>query len=82
MIDLSICVRGDRLLSSQGTILEYICPTPWEHYVYLDHVVRYIADKDGNVYPEECYGTRTNDGFVYKKKRRHESDDDIFIILK
>lgn len=81
-IDLSICKKGDILISSHGTKLEYICPTPWKHFIYLDHVVRYIEDKDGNPMGDECYGTRTNDGFVFLKKRIPETDDDIVKIIQ
>lgn len=76
-IDLSKCKKGDILISSQGAILEYVAPTPWNGYKYLDHVVRYIEDKDGRAYSENCYGTRTNDGFAYAKQRRPEIDHDI-----
>ena len=47
VVDLSKCKKGDILISSHGAKLEYIAPTPWKHYTYLDHVVRYIEDKDG-----------------------------------
>jgi hypothetical protein len=73
MIDLNKCKRGDLLLSTQGEILEYICKTPWKHYTYLEHVVRYTSAKFG----EENYGTRTNDGFVFKTKRKPKTDNDI-----
>ena len=45
-VDLRTCKKGDILISSQGTILEYICPTPFGNYTYLDHVVRYIKNKN------------------------------------
>jgi hypothetical protein len=77
MVELNKCKKGDILISSQGAILEYVSPTPWEHYSYLDHVVRYVKDKDGNSFGENNYGTRTNDGFVYAKKRIPEIDHDI-----
>lgn len=76
-IDLSKCKKGDILISSQGAKLEYICPTPWKHYTYLDHVVRYITDKDGKSMGYENYGTRTNDGFTFAKNRIPETDHDI-----
>lgn len=79
-IDLSKCKKGDILISSHGAKLEYISPTPYKHYRYLDHVVRYIEDKDGNSFGYECYGTRTNDGFVYAKNRMPEIDNDIIEI--
>jgi hypothetical protein len=80
-IDLRNCKKGDRLLSSQGAILEYVSPTPFKGHTYLDHVVRYIQDKDGKSFGDECYGTRTNNGLVYLNKRRLETDHDIIKIL-
>lgn len=77
MVDLSKCRRGDILISSHGAKLEYIAPTPWKHYRYLDHVVRYIEDGDGNSFGEDNYGTRTNDGFTFLKNRIPETDHDI-----
>ena len=81
-IDLRECKKGDILISSQGSKLEYICPTPWKYYTYLDHVVRYIEDKDGKSYGEHNYGTRTHDGYVFAKKRIPETDHDIIRIIK
>lgn len=80
MIDLNKCKKGDILISSQGSILEYVCPTPWGHYTYLDHVVKYIKDKNGKNMGDECYGTRTNDGFVFLNNRNPETDHDIISI--
>ena len=80
-IDLSKCKKGDILISSQGSKLEYICPTPWKHYTYLDHVVRYITDKDGKSMGDENYGTRTNDGFTFAKNRKPETDHDMIEVL-
>lgn len=76
-IDLRICKKGDILISSQGAKLEYISPTPYEHLTYLDHVVRYIKDKDGKGMGKNNYGTRTHDGFVFAKNRIPETDHDI-----
>lgn len=81
-IDLRNCKKGDILISSQGAKLEYISPTPWGSYTYLDHVVRYLVDKDGKSMGEENYGTRTHDGFVFSKHRIPESDHDIVEILE
>lgn len=80
MIDLRSCEKGDILISSHGAILEYISPT--EPDDYMDHKVRYIKDKDGKSFGYECYGTRTHDGFVYRKKRIPEVDHDIVKIVK
>lgn len=81
-INLNTCKKGDILISSQGAKLEYISPTPWKHYTYLDHVIRYIEDKDGKSMGEENYGTRTNDGFVFANNRIPETDHDIVKIIK
>lgn len=80
-IDLRNCKKGDILISSQGSTLEYVSPTPWKHYTYLDHVVKYIEDKDGNSMGEENYGTRTHDGFTYANNRMPETDHDIIEVL-
>jgi hypothetical protein len=81
-VDLRECKKGDILISSHGAKLEYIAPTPWSHFEYLDHVVRYIEDKYGESFGEENYGTRTHDGYVFTKKRIPETDHDIVQIIK
>lgn len=80
-IDLSKCKKGDILISTHGAKLEYIAPTPWKHYTYLDHVVKYIEDVDGKSFGDENYGTRTNDGFTFAKNRKPETDHDIAKVL-
>jgi hypothetical protein len=77
-INLNDCDPGDILISSQGLKLEYVSKTPWKHYSYLDHVVKYLKDEFG----DESYGTRTNDGFVFAKNRIPETDNDIVEIIK
>ena len=81
-IDLNTCKKGDILLSSRGAKLEYVCPTPWEHCTYLDHVVKYVENPDGTLYPDNCYGTRTSDGFVFAKNRLPDLDHDIIEIIR
>jgi hypothetical protein len=76
-IDLRNCQKGDILISSKGAVLEYVCPTPWQEYTYLDHVVRYIEDQYGGKFKKVNFGTRTNDGFVFAKNRIPETDHDI-----
>ena len=78
MIDLNTCKKGDILISSHGLKLEYVCKTPWKHYNYLDHVVKYPSDEFG----DENYGTRTNDGFVFAKNRKPKTDHDIVEIIR
>jgi hypothetical protein len=80
-VDLRNCKKGDILISSQGAKLEYIAPTPWKNYTYLDHVVRYIEDANGKSFGDKNYGTRTNDGFVFAENRKPETDHDIVINL-
>jgi len=79
-IDLSKCKKGDILISSHGFTLEYVAPIPWGNYYYLDHVVRYVKDAEGNPFQDDSYSTRTNDGFVYKFKRQ-ETDHDIVEVI-
>jgi len=81
-VDLSTCEPGDTLISSLGTILEDVAPTPWKQYMYMDHVVRYVKRPNGDDYNEDNYGTRTNDGFVFAKNRISETDHDIVKIIK
>lgn len=81
-VDLSKCERGDILISTHGAKLEYIAPTPWRHYTYLDHVVRYIEDGRGDRFSKDNYGTRTNDGFVFAFNRKPETDHDIVKVIK
>ncbi len=80
-INLNKCKAGDTLISSQGATLEYVAPTPWKYFTYLDHVVKYVKDKDGKPFDKEEYGTRTNDGFVFAKNRQPENDHDIVKII-
>lgn len=80
MIDLITCEKGDILISSHGAILEYIGPT--QPNEYMDHKVRYIQDKDGKSFGDECYGTRTHDGLVFRYNRFPETDHDIVEIIK
>ena len=77
MIDLNACEKGDILISSRGLELEYVCKTPWRHYTYLDHVVKYPKS-----FGEGKYGTRTNDGFVFAENRNPKTDHDIVKIIK
>lgn len=82
MIDLNTCKKGDILITSQGSELEYVGKTPWKNYRYLDHVVRYVKDKDNKPYNKKNYGTRTNDGYTFAKNRKPETDHDIVEIVR
>jgi hypothetical protein len=80
-VDLRNCKKGDILISSQGSKLEYVSPTPWGTYYYLDHVVRYIEDSNGMSLGDDNYGTRTHDGFVFATSRIPETDHDIVEVI-
>lgn len=82
IIDLSTCEEGDILISKSGAKLKYLGPTPMKGLDYLDHVVQYMEEPDGTPFDEECLGTRTNDGFVYRHRRLPEVDHDIVKIIK
>ncbi len=70
MVDLRECKAGDKLLSRHGLVLEYVRVLPEGDY--MDHEVKY---------PNGSFGSRTHDGFVFRKKRM-EIDHDIVEILK
>ena len=69
-VDLRNCKPGDKLLSRHGLILEYVRPLGENDY--MDHQVRY---------PCGGWGSRTHDGFVFRKSREPEIDHDIIEIL-
>ena len=77
-IDLNECEKGDILISTHGAILEYEGKT--EDWEYLPHRIKYISSEDP-LKPLSGYGTRTNDGFVFKNNRI-PSDHDISRIIK
>ena len=70
-IDLRNCKEGDILISKHGTKLKYVKPLPEEDY--FDHEVSYEEKGRGN-------GTRTNEGWVFRKKRLPEDEDIVEII--
>ena len=72
-IDLRTCEKGDILISSLGGKLRYI--GPMEESDYMDHEVEYLDPLLGN-------GTRTHEGFVFRKNRIPETDHDIVKIIK
>lgn len=80
-IDLRQCKQGDILIGRHGSKMIYVCPTPWKHFTYLDHVIRYITDKDGKSMGDNSYGTRTHDGYVFAHNRIPETDEDIVEII-
>ena len=68
-IDLSKCVAGQRLISTHGEIMTYVSSLGVE-YGYEHRIM----------YSNGSLGTRTNDGFVYKKNRL-PGDHDVAKIL-
>lgn len=74
-VDLRTCKKGDILISKHGLRLTYIKPLPEEHY--YDHKVAYPENFGGIVKGE---GSRTHDGFVFRKNRREEDHDIVEII--
>jgi len=70
-VDLRDCKPGDILITRSGKTVEYVGPT--EKGNYYDHVVKY---NDGH-----SYGSRTHDGYVFRKNRR-DDDEDIIHVLK
>lgn len=84
-IDLRTCQRGDILISSHGMRLKYLRPTT--ELEYLDHVVQYPDNVDDDIeFTNDIEnirtGTRSNDGYVYARKRIPETDHDIVEIIK
>lgn len=71
-IDLRSCKEGDLLITKHGTKLKYLRPTT--EGSYYDHEVEYLQKGLGN-------GTRTHEGFVFRKNRRSD-DEDIVEIIK
>jgi hypothetical protein len=69
-VDLRKCDPGDILITRSGKTVTYIGPLPEDDY--MDHEIRY-----GN----GSYGSRTHDGYVYRKKRL-DTDEDIIAILE
>ena len=69
MVDLRTCKPGDKLISKHGMELIYMRPLP--DGTYMDHEVKY---------PDGSLGTRTHDGFVFRKKRL-DTDHDIVEIV-
>ena len=72
-VDLRDCDEGDILISALGGVLKYIRPTEEDNY--YDHHVEYLDGDLGD-------GTRTHDGYVFRKNRKPETDHDIVRIIK
>ena len=73
MIDLRKCKKGDILISSHGMELEYVSPTPYKYFKYLDHVLKFTDNGSLSTY--------THDGFVFKNVRIPATDHDIVKII-
>lgn len=67
-VDLRNCKPGDILVTRSGKTAEYVGPSEG-HY---DHEIKFEKDS---------YGTRTHDGYVFRKNRR-DDDDDIIKVME
>lgn len=72
-VDLRECEPGDILISALGAKLRYVKALPEDNY--YDHEVEYEDSLLGN-------GSRTHDGYVFRKNRIPETDHDIVEIIK
>jgi hypothetical protein len=84
MVDLSQCKYGDILLCKTGAIIKYIRPTSKDEINnYYDHVIEYLFIPNENKVVDSNHndGTRTNDGFVFRKNRL-ETDHDVVAIIE
>ena len=68
-VDLRNCEPGDMLVTRSGKVVTYVRSLPETDY--MDHEIQY---------PNGAYGSRTHDGYVYRKKRL-DTDEDIIAIL-
>ena len=66
-VDLRDCKPGDILVTRSGKTAEYVGPSDG----YYDHEIKF---------EKNSYGTRTHDGYVFRKNRR-DDDDDIIKVL-
>lgn len=82
-INLNTCNPGDLLISRHGAILKYVGPTDKNQPEgYFDHKVEYVM-VDGELNTGQLGGgTRTNDGYVFRKNRKPETDHDIVSIIR
>lgn len=82
VIDLRECSRGDLLISRHGAILVYMEPT--KETDYMDHIVEYIHVPYGaRLHPQTMgSGTRTHDGYVFRKNRLEEDHDVVKIVKR
>ena len=71
-VDLRQCNPGDKLLTKHGTIMEYVGPNDSYFHTVFPHRVKY---------PNGEFGSRTDEGWVFRFNRRPE-DEDIVEILK
>lgn len=70
-IDLSACKENDLLITSRGGIVRYVKAIDPEVY-YFDHEI---------IYSNGSRGTRTNDGYVFRKNRL-DTDANIVKIVR
>lgn len=75
-VDLRDCKPGDKLISKHGLMLTYVRALPEGDY--MDHEVKYpnISPYKGSM------GTRTHEGFVFRRNRLEEDHDIVEIVKK
>ena len=69
-VDLRNCKPGDILVTRSGKTVTYVRPLP--KHDYMDHEIKYANG---------AYGSRTDDGYVYRRNRL-DTDEDIISILE
>jgi hypothetical protein len=79
-IDLRNCKEGDILITSLGGVCEYL--SPLDESDYFDHKIKYLHIPDDTIaIGDSCEGSRTHDGFVFRKNRIPKTDHDIVKVL-
>ena len=67
-VDLRSCRLGDVLISKHGLMMTYLRPEP--EGSFYDHRIKY---------PDGSEGTRTHEGYVFRKNRLPEDHDIVRI---
>ena len=80
MVNLKNCKQGDILITKHGSILEYAGLSKTQDY--YPHEIKYLI-KDEKVNNGELgYGTRNDDGTVFKQNRKPEDEDIVSVISR
>ena len=72
MFDMKQCKPGDKLISCHGLILTYVGLNENDTSGNYPHRIQYPNDE---IYGSNSFGSRTDDGFVFKYKRMPEDHD-------